>query len=106
MKGFEMLYQFLASMFALVFLNVPVFAQGANCGERADIVAQLTEKYGEARQNVGMNQNNSLVEVFASEATGTWTILVTMPTGVSCLVAAGQNWQVVEAEDVPAGKPA
>ncbi len=101
-----MLNQILASLLALIFLNGPALAQGTNCGDRQAIVDQLTNKYGESRQNVGLNGNNSLVEVFVSAATGTWTILVTMPTGTSCLVAAGQNWQVVEAEIVTPGNPA
>ena len=101
-----MFNQILASLLALIFLNCPALAQGTNCGERQAIVDQLTNKYGESRQNVGLNANNSLVEIFASAATGTWTILVTMPTGMSCLVAAGQSWQVVAGETVPSGKPA
>lgn len=101
-----MFNQFLAGALALIFLDSPVLAQGTNCGDRQAIVDQLTNKYGESRQNVGLNENNSLVEIFASAATGTWTILVTMPTGMSCMVAAGQSWQVVEAEIAPAGNPA
>ena len=34
-----------------------------------------------------------LVETFASAETGTWTITVTMPTGVTCLVASGQAFE-------------
>lgn len=101
-----MLHQFLASVFAAIFFGLPALAQGANCGDHDAIVERLAARYGEARQNVGLNQNDALVEIFASPETGTWTILVTMPTGMSCLVAAGQNWQVVEAEIVPEGNPA
>ncbi len=101
-----MINQFLTSALALIFFNSPAVAQGSNCGDRQAIVDQLTNKYGESRQNVGLNENNSMVEIFASAATGTWTILVTMPTGMSCMVAAGQSWQVVEAEIVAPGNPA
>jgi len=97
---------FLAAALAAVLQHAPAAAQNSNCGDRAAIVSQLSGKYGETRQNVGLNADNSLVEIFASAATGTWTILVTMPTGVSCLVAAGQNWQVVETEVAPTGNPA
>lgn len=68
-------------------------AENTSCGEREMIVERLASKYGETRQSAGLNQNNGMVEVFASEETGTWTILVTMPTGVSCLMAAGRDWQ-------------
>jgi len=71
----------------------PSFAQGASCASRTMIVDRLSKKYGETRQSAGLNQNNGMVEVFASDDTGTWTILVTMPNGTSCLMAAGKAWQ-------------
>ncbi len=71
----------------------PTLAQGASCADRNLIVERLAKKYGETRQSAGLNQNNGMVEVFASDDTGTWTILVTMPNGMSCLMAAGKAWQ-------------
>lgn len=71
----------------------PSLAQGASCADRKLIVDRLSTKYGETRQSAGLNQNNGMVEVFASSDTGTWTILVTMPNGMSCLMAAGKAWQ-------------
>ena len=71
----------------------PTLAQGASCADRKLIVDRLSTKYGETRQSAGLNQNNGMVEVFASDDTGTWTILVTMPNGMSCLMAAGKAWQ-------------
>lgn len=78
-------------------------AQRAACAERAEIVERLETRYGERRINVGLGDNNAgIVEVFASAETGTWTILVTLPSGTSCLVATGQSWEAVA--DGP-GKP-
>ena len=76
----------------------PTFAaaQASSCAPRDIIVGRLADKYGETRKSMGLNQNNGVVEVFASSETGTWTILVTMPTGMSCLMAAGQNWEGTE----------
>jgi hypothetical protein len=31
--------------------------------------------------------------VFASEASGTWTITVTLPDGRTCLIASGRDWE-------------
>ena len=33
------------------------------------------------------------MEVYASEKTGSWTILLTKPDGVACLVASGGMWE-------------
>jgi glucosamine 6-phosphate synthetase-like amidotransferase/phosphosugar isomerase protein len=39
---------------------------------------------------MGLGKNNQVVEVFESEVTGTWTIVVSTAAGMSCVVAAGQ----------------
>ena len=41
---------------------------------------------------MGMSTNGGLVELYTSD-TGTWTLMLTQPDGVSCLIAAGQNWE-------------
>jgi hypothetical protein len=68
-------------------------AQFAMCGERAAIVDQLKTKYQEIRQAVGLISNNGAAELYVSEK-GTWTMLVTLASGRSCIIAAGHNWDV------------
>jgi hypothetical protein len=69
------------------------------CGEREAIVAQLERKYGETRRSIGLQQDRALVEVYASEKTGSWTILVTDTAGKSCLMAAGEAFEALRAAD-------
>lgn len=71
-------------------------SQGENCAPHESVVAQLAEKYGETRQSMGLIQDNQVVEVFASLVTGSWTIIVTRPTGIACLVAAGESFELVK----------
>ncbi len=66
-------------------------AQFAMCGERAQIIEQLKTKYKEARQAVGLISNNGAAELYVSEK-GTWTMLVTLENGKSCIIAAGHSW--------------
>lgn len=66
---------------------------GSSCAPREIVVQRLAEGYGETRQSVGLGANNAVVEVFASEESGTWTITVTMASGVTCLVASGQAYE-------------
>lgn len=83
------------------FVATPTFAQqNRNCGERQSVVTRLAERYGESRQSIGLAPNNSVVEVFASEETGTWTITVTMVNGITCLVASGNAFETL-AEALP-----
>lgn len=88
-----------AAAVVYIVTTTPAVAQSqGNCGPRENVVERLANGYGETRQSVGIGSNNAMVEVFASNETGSWTILVTMPTGISCLVASGQSFeQVVEA---------
>ncbi|MEM6340881.1 MAG: hypothetical protein AAF729_07015 [Pseudomonadota bacterium] len=77
-------------------------AQGQrNCAPRELVVGRLADGYGETRQSMGLGANNSVIEVFASDETGTWTITVTTPNGVTCLVASGQAFEEL-AEALPA----
>lgn len=63
------------------------------CADHDTIVARLVEHFGERRQSVGLDQDNALVEIFASMETGSWTMTMTRPGGLTCLVAAGQGFQ-------------
>ncbi len=106
-KGNDMMKRtFLALSFgvgACLAATAPVNAQTRNCAERDTVVERLSDGYGESRQSIGMGANNSVVEVFASLETGTWTITVTMPNGITCLVASGQSFERLEEELTPAG---
>lgn len=83
-------------------LTTDVAAQGArNCGPREAVVNRLAEGYGETRQSMGLGSNNAVVEIFASDETGSWTITVTQPNGLTCLVASGQGYETL-AEALPA----
>ena len=88
---------------ATVVLPTTTLAQGQNCSNRDAVVERLATKYGESRQSIGMAPKGRVVEVYASLETGTWTITVTMPNGVTCLVASGQAYEAVEEELQPAG---
>ena len=76
-------------------------AQTRNCAPRDAVVDRLASGYGETRQSMGLGANNQVIEVFASEETGTWTITVTSAQGVTCLVASGQAFEPL-AEALPA----
>lgn len=78
-------------------------AQARSCAPRDLVVKRLAEKYGESRQSIGMGQKGVVMETFASSETGSWTITVTTPNGLTCLVASGQAYEVL-AEALPAAE--
>ncbi|MHA6326213.1 hypothetical protein [Roseivivax sp. CAU 1753] len=84
-------------------LAEPASAQTA-CAPRALIVDRLARQFGEAPQSVGLVASDTLIEVFASDESGTWTILMTRADGISCLVANGSAFETL-AQILP-GRPA
>ena len=94
----------LSAFAGLVLPASPAGAQMARpqmvCGKRTDMVRQLGEKYGESRRSLGLSGARGVVEIFASEATGSWTILLTSPQGTACLMAAGEAFQIVPVKAV------
>lgn len=81
-------------------------AAAAQCGPRALVMAQLADRFGETRRSMGIAANNMVMEMFASEASQSWTITVTTPQGQTCLVASGQGFEAT-VEELPAkGEPA
>jgi hypothetical protein len=73
----------------------PHMAIAPACHSHADLAAMLNQKYSEAPSAVGVQANGHLVEVFASSDGASWTIVVTRPDGWSCIVAVGENWEML-----------
>lgn len=82
-------------------VSTPVQAQMV-CGNRDNIIKELAKKYGETRRSLGLQQGRGVVELFASESTGSWTILVTDARGLACLMAAGEAFEAEAAPRVEA----
>ncbi len=71
----------------------PGAAQGQRlCGERADMLKDLEQKYSERPQSIGLVADGGLLEVLVSPAGG-WTILISYPKRPTCVVAVGRDWQ-------------
>ena len=67
--------------------------QQSVCAPRKDIVHQLAAKYGEAPVAIGLSDGGRLIEVLAGQDGGTFTVIVTTPQGLSCIVLSGDSWQ-------------
>ena len=75
-------------------------AQTPACDVRQKVVDHLAQKYNEATVAVGVTNGGGLVEVLSSGDGQTWTIVVSSPNGVTCLLATGEGWRPVQAEPV------
>ncbi|WP_240790358.1 hypothetical protein [Rhodobacter sp. SY28-1] len=99
-------------MFTLSFglaavLAVPQIVHSApQCDSREAVISLLADRYGETRRSVGIAGQAAVMELFASQETGTWSITMTLPHGMMCLMASGSNYETVT-EELPArGDPA
>lgn len=76
------------------------------CDNRETVVALLADRYGETRRAIGIAGQAAVMEFFAADETGTWSITMTLPDGRMCLMASGSNYEEVT-ENLPAtGAPA
>lgn len=67
--------------------------QSRNCADRARVLDMLDTGYGENRLSIGLGANNTVMEVFVSPETGTWTITETSTEGRTCILASGQSFE-------------
>jgi cyanophycinase-like exopeptidase len=77
----------------VVFLAPGPAAALGPCETRANLIAALAERYREIPVALGVTSAGSLVEVLQNAAGETWTIIVTSPQGMSCLVFSGDGWR-------------
>jgi hypothetical protein len=84
---------------ALFFLSGPAGAQQYNCGKREAIIKQLGGDYQEAQIGAGIARGGGLVEIWVNPDSGSWSLLVTMPGGATCLMISGQDWRTAPKVD-------
>lgn len=91
-----MIKQFVAAgaVLACATLAAPAWAED-NCAARSEIVNRLSSDFSEQLTVGGLQQSEpveTVIEVWSSPETGTFTILLTNPDGTTCIVAAGTDF--------------
>lgn len=89
-----------ALVFGMTATAPPAQAQ-VPCASRDKLVDQLEKKHGEAVAGIGLAGPNALYEIWTSPKTGSWTILLTRPDKISCVIATGQDWYGVSEPRMP-----
>lgn len=69
------------------------------CASHAEIAAFLARDHQEQAVASGIANNGGVVEVFADPDGESWTLLITLPDGQTCMMAAGHSW--MEQRDDP-----
>ncbi|WP_293575011.1 hypothetical protein [Phaeobacter sp.] len=93
-------------VFGMLATAPPAHASG--CIQRDTLVERLETSYAERLTAGGFQQSrpvSTVVELWASEATGTFTIVVSHPNGLSCIVASGTDFFQLEPAPKDPGTP-
>lgn len=91
-----------AVLAVFLWASTPATAQ-QSCADRASVIKHLAGKYSETPIAAGLSHSGGVIEVLASRNGASWTIIITLPSGVSCPVAAGETWQILAPK--PAQEP-
>ena len=87
----------LAALGAIVLMPLVIHVASATavrvCGERLKMTKFLTGKYQESPRAVGVSSTGKTVLEVYTSSEGSWTLLMTTTTGVTCIMGAGHSWQ-------------
>lgn len=95
-----------ALTFGMAATAPPAYAQ--NCAQRDDVISKLQTSYSEQLAFGGLQKSRgaqSVMEVWTSKETGSYTVLVTHANGISCIVAVGTDFFEAIPTDAADGIP-
>lgn len=80
-------------------------AQTMPCAPRERVLGFVIDERGEARLAVAQAARGATIELYAGDS-GTWTILLHLPDGRTCLMANGQGFEATAGLQPARGQPA
>lgn len=84
-------------------------AHASSCGERTAMTQKLESGYSERLTAGGLQRSQrreaTVIEVWSSDETGTFTVLITHANGVSCIVATGSAFFHLPEKEPEPGTP-
>ena len=80
---------------ALPFVSAtPAYSQMV-CGSHESVDKRLRDGYSEVPAGSGLAHNGTVITLYVSDK-GTFTIVLTRPNGLSCLMAVGERFSLVQ----------
>jgi hypothetical protein len=80
-----------ALVFGMAALAPPARAQ-STCAPRTAIAGQLERQFGELPLVLALRPPAEVFELWVTPGGGTWSLLVSTPEGLACILAAGPDW--------------
>lgn len=63
------------------------------CGPRDMVISELKFRFQEERQGLGTTSNGDLLVEFYTSPAGTFSVVITYPTKLSCVIIVGKGWR-------------
>ena len=87
----------------LLFIATPVFAQEQpRCAPREIVLERLNDMFSESRRSI-MVTGGQIVEIFANLESGSWSLIMTRPDGITCMIGAGNSYEETDDDLQPTG---
>ena len=75
-------------------ISFPAVAQSPGLCATRDVVLETLAKFGESSAGIGiLDGTGNLLEFLTNPETGSWTVVVNVRGGPTCMVWSGQGWQ-------------
>ena len=72
------------------------------CDSREILVQKLERSFGAVPQGRGLRGPETVMEIWTVPSTGEWTMVQSYASGQACIVAMGEDWDVLQAPADPA----
>lgn len=79
------------------------YAQQRPCAPTALMIERLAKTFGEHLAAAGLSAGGKIVSFYANAEKQTFTILMSTPDGISCVVDSGEAFAIEAAPAVPKG---
>ncbi len=81
-----------AFAFALLLHTVATVKAQSVCMPHDDFRVELHKNFLEAPVAIAVANNGALIELYAKRDKSSWTLVMTRPGGLSCVLVAGEEW--------------
>ena len=81
-----------AFAFALLLHSVATVKAQSVCMPHDDFRVELHKNFLEAPVAIAVANNGALIELYAKRDKSSWTLVMTRPGGLSCVLVAGEEW--------------
>jgi len=64
------------------------------CYPRISFAIKLAETFGQIKQVSGFEISGNLMELYANQNSGTWTLVLVLPSGLTCEIGNGSGFKM------------